>query len=130
MDCIICNAKNDEAAKYCSNCGARLDLRAGPTKEMVEAAVRQEVELVFQRYVKDQKIAEFDVTEKVANRLVGWGKIFGTLIGFVLVLAGVLGVKSYDDIKKDLQTIAESLNKQATNVKDEITKDSKELADL
>ena len=69
MDCANCNAQNPEGAKYCSNCGIRLDLSSGPLKDTVEASVRQEVDHAFQQYTKEQKIVEFDVTEKVTNRL-------------------------------------------------------------
>lgn len=130
MDCLICNTKNPDDTKYCGNCGARLDVAAGPVKDMVEVAVRQEVDRALERYLKDQRIAEFDITEKVANRLLGWGKIFGTIIGVLVVLAGILGVKSGYDIKKELQNIVKDIRQQTKNVKEEITSDSQELAKL
>ena len=69
MDCIICNTKNPEGTKYCGNCGACLDIKAGPLKDTLEASVRQEVDHALQRYVKDQRIAEFDITEKVTSAI-------------------------------------------------------------
>src|SRR5260370_26212036 len=130
MDCLICNAKNPEGAKYCGNCGSRLDVSTGPIKEVVEAAVRQEVGRVLERNLKDQKIAEFDITENVTNRLLGWAKMLGTVIGVLLVLAGNLGVKSGYDIKKELQVILRDIRQQTKTVKDEIAADAEALGKL
>ncbi len=124
MDCANCNTQNPEGAKYCSNCGICLDLSSGPLKDTVEASVRQEVDRALQQYTKEQKIVEFDVTEKVTNRLLGWAKILGTLIGALLVVAGFLGVKSlkdlYDTSKKELQhkveTAKQDVDKQKTEL--------------
>jgi hypothetical protein len=130
MDCLFCDAKNPEGAKYCNNCGSRLDLSTGPVKEVVEAAVRQEVNRVVERRLKDEKIAEFDITEKVTNRLLGWAKILGTIMGVLLVLAGILGVKSGYDIKKELNVILRDIRQQTKTVKDEIAAGEEELKNV
>jgi uncharacterized membrane-anchored protein YhcB (DUF1043 family) len=125
MDCVICKAQNPEGAKYCTNCGIRLDLSSGPLKDILEASVRQEVDRALQRYVKEERIAEFDITEKVTTRLLGWAKILGTLIGVLLVVAGLLGVKSltdlYEKAKKELQVSVESAKKELEKQKTELS---------
>src|SRR5215468_3989795 len=78
-------------------CGASLEPVSGPVKDAVQSAAREEVRLALQSYTKDRRIAEFDVTENVINRLIGWAKTIGILFGVVLVVAGWFGFKSFSD---------------------------------
>jgi acid phosphatase type 7 len=137
MKCAGCNAENPDGAKYCCNCGTRLDLTSGPIKDILESTVRNEVDRALKGYLKDQKIAEYDITEKVANRLLGWGKIFATLFGALVVIGGVFGIKTVMDLsgfaqkaKKDLQANVQSVRKQIegeTNKLNRLTEENKKL---
>jgi hypothetical protein len=134
MNCALCNADNPEGAKYCNICGVRLDLSSGPLKDTLEASVRQEVDRALQRYSKEQKIVEFDITERVTNRLLGWAKILGTLGGVLLVVASLIGVKSlkdlYDASKKELRASVDSAKKDVEKQKTELSKLTSDYTDL
>jgi zinc-ribbon domain len=62
MICSQCGTSNPDGQKYCGACGIPLEALAGPTKAAIESAVRQEVSQALSGYVKDQRIAEFDIT--------------------------------------------------------------------
>jgi uncharacterized membrane-anchored protein YhcB (DUF1043 family) len=89
------------------------------------------VDRALQRYVKDQRIAEFDITEKVTSRLLGWAKILGALLGILAVVAGYLGVKSVADLykltKKEIQASLESAKKGVEKQKQELNTEYTEL---
>jgi hypothetical protein len=130
MDCFICKSQNPEGAKYCGTCGVRLDANFGPLKEVLEASVRQEIDSALQRYLKDQKIAEFDVTEKVANRLIGWGKIVATLIVPLVVIAGILGVKSYTDLNNVVENGKKEIGANLENARNDLAQLNSKNAEL
>jgi acid phosphatase type 7 len=134
MNCEQCGASNPEGQKYCGACGAPLDSLAGPTRAAVESTVRQEVAKALSGYVKDQRIAEFDITEKVANRLIGWGKVVGVFLGIFVAGAGYLGFKSVKDVvdglKTELQPLAENAKKSAIELQKQITYAKSEVESL
>jgi hypothetical protein len=111
MECVICKTQNAEGAKYCTNCGLRLDPTMGPVREILEASIRREVQDAFQTYQKDQRIAELDVTEKVVNRLLGWGKIFGIVLGILIAIAGFIGIKGVVDFADGARQAKDQLEK-------------------
>jgi uncharacterized protein YlxW (UPF0749 family) len=114
MDCAVCKAANPEGARYCGNCGARLDPTVSRDAATLQDAVRKEVEAALQRDQKELQIAEFDITERVANRLLGWGKSFAVVLGVLLLVAGFLGVKSAKDVLDDFRAQTKGLVKTAT----------------
>jgi hypothetical protein len=130
MNCEQCGASNPEGQKYCGACGIPLDSLAGPTRTAIESTVRQEVAKALSGYVKDQRIAEFDITEKVANRLIGWGKVVGIVLGLFVAAAGYLGFTSLkgviDDVKLQLKPIAENAKKSASELQDQIASAQKD----
>jgi hypothetical protein len=124
MICSQCGTSNPEGQKYCGACGTPLDALAGPTKAAIESAVRREVAQALSGYVKDQRIAEFDITEKVTNRLIGWGKIVGVVFGLFIAGAGYLGFKSVKDVvdglETEMQRMAEAAKRSAVELNGEI----------
>lgn len=127
MDCPLCKSKNPDNAKFCCECGLRLDLRTGPLQEFTEAAVRKEVDLALAKYTIEEKTAEFNITEAVTNRLLGWAKIFGSLVGVLIVLAGFLGVKGLLDIERDTK---EGIAKEADQIKKDIAAEEEHVKEL
>ena len=103
MDCAVCKTPNLEGAKYCSNCGTKLDPTGTVDAATLQGAIRCEVQIALQRDQKDLAIAEFDITERVANRLFGWGKSLAIVLGALLLVGGFLGVKSARDVLEDLR---------------------------
>jgi 3',5'-cyclic AMP phosphodiesterase CpdA len=109
-----------QGQKFCANCGASLEPVSGPVKDAVQSAAREEVRLALQSYIKDQRIAEFDVTENVINRLIGWAKTIGILFGVVLVVAGWFGFKSFSD---QVQSLKDQVSREVQGFKAQISKE-------
>jgi hypothetical protein len=120
MKCERCGHSNPEGQKYCGECGAPLDSIAGPVRAAIDSSVRQEVASALSTYTKNQRIAEFDITEKVTDRLIGWGKVAGIVLGLAITGAGYLGFKSFQDVvdglKKDLRPLADDAKKNAAEL--------------
>jgi flagellar biosynthesis chaperone FliJ len=93
---------------------------SGPLRDVVQSAAREEVRLALQSYTKDQRIAEFDVTENVINRPIGWSKTIGILLGVILVVAGWFGFKSFNDQVKGLR---DQVSNEVQGFKNQISKD-------
>lgn len=105
MNCFRCSSGNAEDQKFCGNCGAPLHLNEF-LQEAIQASLKDRL--------RDQKVVESEIAETVANRLIGWGKILGVLIGIPL---GILTVVLSFNLR-DLSKIAE---KARTEVGSEIT---------
>jgi len=125
MTCDQCGSDNPTGQKYCGQCGAPLDSLAAPTRAAIAASVRQEVSKALAGYVKDQRMAEFDVTEKVTDRLIGWSKIAGLFVGIFLAGAGYLGFQSFKDVldsfKKELQPLQNKAKASSDELQTQIT---------
>jgi hypothetical protein len=108
MDCFKCRSKNPDGKKYCADCGSPLDEHLGAVQTYLESNLGQQVETFLDKRLKDQKMVETEVTEAVATKLLGWGKLFGAVIGIPLtvlaVVLGFLGIKSYSDFKSIVDT--------------------------
>src|SRR3954465_14641747 len=98
MNCPSCNALNPDDKKFCGECGAPLNPDPTSFKELVKSTAREEVRGSLKDYIKENRIAEFDITEKVTNRLLGWVKTLGLLIGILLTVAGYLGFANLNSI--------------------------------
>jgi uncharacterized membrane protein YvbJ len=131
MICEQCGSSNSEGQKNCGACGAPLDALTRPTRAAIESAVRSEASKTLAGYVKDQRIAELDVTENVTNRLVGWGKVIGVVLGVFLAGAGYLGFKSLQDVvdsvESEVQPLVASAKKNVDDLTKQIAKDAEEL---
>ena len=123
MECIKCRTPNPEGKKYCGDCGTPLDLSLGPLKNLLESTVREQIQSALKEYFKDQKAAEFDITERVTNRLIGWAKILGGVLGVVLLILGAVGIKSFSDVTGDAK---KQIDSQVEQKKEEIGKLVKE----
>jgi len=124
MECIKCRAPNPEGKKYCGDCGTPLDLNLGPLKSLLESSVRDQVQSSLKEYFRDQKAAEFDITERVTNRLLGWAKILGVVFGAILLILGAVGIKSFSDVTGDAK---KQIDSQVGKKKEEIGKLVKEV---
>jgi hypothetical protein len=91
--------------------------------------------------MKEQRIVEFDVTEKVVNRLVDWGKIIAVIFAILAAAAGYLGLQTFfslksditamrDGAKKDLQTSVDDAKQQAAQLKKQVADSSADITGL
>jgi hypothetical protein len=91
--------------------------------------------------MKDQRIVEFDVTEKVVNRLVDWGKIIAVIFAILAATAGYLGLQTFfslksditvmrDGAKKELQTSVDDAKQQAAQLKKQVDASNADITAL
>ena len=98
MDCVQCKAANPDGNQFCGKCGTPLDGAINHLKAL-----------------KEQKLASYEMTEEVLDRLLKWIKLAAAFVGIPLAL--VLGKGYYDlwgDIKKgqkEVQTAASDAKK-------------------
>jgi Sel1 repeat len=130
MDCVVCKSQNPEGAKYCGACGVRLDTNFGPLSEVLEASVRREVDSALHRYLKDQKISETEIAERVANRLIGWGKIVAIVFVPLAALAGILGFKTYTDLNNLAENGKKEIGANVESARNDLAKLNSESAEL
>src|SRR5262249_10326125 len=120
MDCGACKTPNPEGANFCANCGSKLGAVDTIDPAILQHIVRQQVTAALHRDEKDLRISEFDITEKVATRLLGWAKNFGVVLGILLVIGGFLGFKNVKDVVDDLRNQANTLEGNAKKEFDEL----------
>jgi hypothetical protein len=98
MQCPKCNAQNPDEKKFCGECGAELK-GAAP---LSESDLRAHIRTAIREEWKDQRLVEFEITEKVLGKLSEWAKLLGYFAGVplaaALLLLGFLGVKKYSDL--------------------------------
>src|SRR4030095_3281210 len=97
-----CGADNPKGKRYCGNCGMMLDPDLGPLKEFIELTISKEIKLAL----KDAKLIEIETAEKIWERLWGWAKTFGIVMGLILTAFGaILGILGYSNYKQFLASV-------------------------
>ena len=138
MECIRCGASNPDGRKYCSECGASLDPRAGPFRELVESLSREQVAAAVQEQFKNQKVVENELTEAVIQRLSDWAKFYvGIPLGILLVALSFFGYEKLSDLnklvekaKQDVEPKLKDVKTQADNLKTHADAQSKDLENI
>ena len=118
MECISCKAPNPDGKKFCGDCGSPLGYSL---TALIERTVVEQVDAGLEKKLKDSKQAEFDITERVATRLLGWAKAATALAGIPLVILGGFGIKSVFDIntvKEQTQKLKEETQKLTDDARD------------
>src|SRR5688500_5394276 len=69
-----CGAENPAGQRFCGQCGQPLD---PGVEKLVEWAVARRLDTVL----KDRKVIEVETAAAIASRLIGWAKIYGTILG-------------------------------------------------
>jgi F0F1-type ATP synthase membrane subunit b/b' len=99
MNCPNCNSPNADGKKYCADCGTPLD----PQMQRLEIFVKAQVEKAIQEKFKDQKLVDVETSQAIAERLHGWGKLFGFFVALpvaaLLIVLSFLGIERYSDFK-------------------------------
>lgn len=111
MECINCKAQNPDGKKFCGDCGNRLE---GNLTSLVEKVVTEKLDAAFARKLEDYKQTEFEVTERVGTRLLGWGKASIAILGIPAIILGAFGIKGVLDInarKAEIQNLADTTKK-------------------
>ena len=90
MECHACKSQNPDRKKFCGDCGSPLEYSVS---SLVEATVTEKLDAAFEKKLKDYKQTEFDVTERVATRLLGWAKSAVAILTVPIVILGAFGIK-------------------------------------
>jgi len=119
-----CMAENTAGQKFCGQCGQSLNPDVG---QLIEWALTRKLEQKF----KDHKVVEVETAEAIANRLIGWAKIFGTILGAavaILVAAlGIMGLNSSADFQKKVEETTAKLEVAAQKVQREYNAQAKDI---
>lgn len=108
-ECLECKTTNPQENRYCGKCGAEL----GHTLD----------ETVRKKDFRDRQAIEFEIAEKVAERLLKWGKWIGEATAVVVILfAGLLGWKSYD-LATTVSSATSSIQGTATKAQSDLKSD-------
>jgi uncharacterized membrane-anchored protein YhcB (DUF1043 family) len=101
IECARCKAQNADGQKFCGSCGGPLDPAIGALKDIMNSTLRDQVHEIIEQHYKDQKVVEIETTQAIVSRLSDWAKLFaffvGIPIGLLLLILGVLGIKTYTD---------------------------------
>ena len=87
MKCPDCSAEISGGQLYCGQCGSKAQAETVEDIQNQIESVRRRLDEIVQAKTVEQRFLELDTSEKVANRLMGWGKL---LAFFVLIPITVL----------------------------------------
>jgi len=99
MNCPNCNSQNADGKRFCADCGTLLD----PQTQRLESFVKMQVEKAIQEKFKDQRLVDIETSQAIAERLHGWGKVFGFFVALpvaiLLIVLSIGGIERYSDFK-------------------------------
>jgi hypothetical protein len=117
MNCPNCNSPNSDGKKYCSDCGTPLD----PQMQRLEIFVKAQVEKAIQEKFKDQKLVDVETSQAIAERLHGWGKLFGFFVALpvaiLLIVLSIGGIERYSDFKSMIGGIEQQVKPKLEQAK-------------
>jgi acid phosphatase type 7 len=113
MECINCKAPNPDGKKFCGDCGNRLE---GNLTSLVESVVAEKLDAAFKKKLEEYKQTEFEVTERVATRLIGWGKAGIAILGIPIVILSAFGIKGVLDINSGKAEIQRLVTTTKTDI--------------
>jgi acid phosphatase type 7 len=128
MDCFRCKTANTDTSKFCSACGAPLDLDG-----LVKAAVQSQLKDELNSRVKEQKVVTVEITDAVRERLLGWVKWLGiaaTLITSALAVVGIKGVGDVWNRARDFEKITDEQMSRVKALVDRATKGAIDVTQL
>jgi hypothetical protein len=106
IECPRCKAASPDGKKFCGECGSPLDASAPASGVQPAAALRDQVSAILEQRYRDQKVVEIETTQAIANRLLEWAKLLAFFVGIpvtlLLLILGVLGIKTYRDLLTEI----------------------------
>jgi hypothetical protein len=109
--CPRCQAAHQACDRFCRNCGLELRDDAGAIEAYLARILPERIDSALRSRFKDQKVVEVEVSEKVAERAMGWLKTLAFFLGIPALILGAilsfLGIKTYSDIEKASQKATE-----------------------
>jgi hypothetical protein len=107
MNCPNCKTENSETNNFCSSCGKLL--HQPPTREELVQAIRD--------VTGDRELVEKTIAIAVTDRVWSWFKIFGSIAGFLVLMAAFILGKQMSDIQSLVGT-TKLLEKARAEAKD------------
>jgi len=125
--CPHCNAANPDGKKFCGDCGAALaDPLAANVRDAIDSSVATRVDAVLKERYKDQKLLEVETTQAIVERFSGWAKLLGFFVGvpvaLLLLVLGLLGVKTYADFSAKVEKIESDTTASLSAAQENATK--------
>ena len=112
MQCLVCKSQNPDGKKFCGDCGSPLE-QSIPS--LVEAKISESLNGALDKRLEQYKQAEFELTERIATRILGWAKTALSIVSIPIVILGAFGLKGVWDInhqREDIEKLA-STQKEA-----------------
>lgn len=135
-ECRVCRSANPEDKKYCGDCGAPLYPASDALREVLATDIQRRIETTLREQFKDQKLVEVETSQAIATRLSDWAKLLAFFVGIpvalLILLLGVMGVKTYSDFTSKVDLAQERVSKdleEAQNSASSLKRESAALAE-
>jgi hypothetical protein len=126
VECTRCKTENPDGSKFCRECGNSLAPETNTFKEFLNSTLRDQVREIFNQSYSDQKVVEIETTQAIANRLLDWAKLLAFFIGIpialLLLILGVLGIKTYNDFSTQIDKAMADAAAKLTSVQERAAK--------
>jgi cell division septum initiation protein DivIVA len=111
MNCPNCSAEVSGGQLFCGRCGSKAKAETVEDIQSQIESMRRRLDEIVQAKTIEQRFLEVDTTERVANRLMNWGKLFGFFVLIpISVLLLALSLLVGKELK-DLHDVAETTRK-------------------
>jgi type II secretory pathway pseudopilin PulG len=97
---------NPPKKNYCGDCGISFDPVIGTVNTYLAANLGGQLDALIKDRFGGQPIVELQIASNVAEKLVGWSKLFGSILGVVaaliVIILAVLGFTSVSSFRADV----------------------------
>jgi GH25 family lysozyme M1 (1,4-beta-N-acetylmuramidase) len=107
--CTRCGTENPGGNKFCGQCGAPLDSVSTSVAAYLDANLKGRIDEIIKDRFRDKEIVETRLAAGVAEKLSGWGKLYGLYVGLPLVAATAYLAWLGFDVSKALNTLQETI---------------------
>lgn len=146
--CDTCKTESPDDASFCAACGASLRKLPPSLESAIRAAVDKAAVEAVREKVTDRDVVEVRIAAAIAERLMGWVKLYAVVVGSVLALIVVvltlLGYQTYAELQKRIELakqeveprlnaariVAKKVETDSAQLRDNLTKQRAELAAL
>ena len=87
MYCSRCKSPNDDANKFCSQCGSPLVPDLGTLADLLTSTMRQEIQTLLKDQLKDREYLELSIAKSIEERMELWGKRLTYFLGIPAALS-------------------------------------------
>ncbi len=110
MTCPNCSSETGDGKRFCADCGASLSAEDA----RLRAIVQQELSKSLKSDLRDGKLIERELAERVALKVLNWTKIAAApvalLLALLTIILGLLGYRKYEDFTSSIQRVETVIN--------------------